>query len=73
MPRPAQVEASEPSEARSPIDEALSEIADWLAKNLSVKEQAEAIADIVGEQAVKVLTEQGYALTRREGFDSRFH
>jgi hypothetical protein len=51
---------SEPSEvARSPIDEALSEIADWLAKNPSVKEQVEAIADIVGEQAVKVLTEYG--------------
>lgn len=45
---------SEPSEARSPIDAALSEMADWLAKNPSVKEQAEAIAHIVGEQAVKV-------------------
>jgi hypothetical protein len=61
-----------PSEARSPIDEALSEIADWLAKNPSVKEQAEAIADIVGEQAVKVLTEYGYALTRRELTSSHF-
>lgn len=63
---------SEPSEARSPIDEALSEIADWLAKNPSVKEQAEAIADIIGEQAVKVLTEHGYALTRRELTSSHF-
>jgi hypothetical protein len=63
---------SGPPEARSPIDEALSEIADWLAKNPSVKEQAEAIADIVGEQAVKVLTEHGYALTRRELTSSHF-
>ena len=55
-----------PSEERSPIDEALSEIVDWLVKNPSVKEQAEAIADIVGEQTVKVLTEHNYALTRRE-------
>lgn len=63
---------SEPPEARSPIDEALSEIADWLAKNPSLKEQAEALADIVGEQAVKVLTEHGYALTRRELTSNHF-
>src|ERR1700730_15626243 len=63
---------SGPSEARSPIDEALSEIVDWLVKTPSVKEQAEAIADIVGEQTVKVLTEHGYALTRRELTSSHF-
>lgn len=63
---------SGPFEARSPIDEALSEIADWLGKNPSAGDQAEAIADIVGEQAVKVLTKHGYALTRRELTSSHF-
>jgi hypothetical protein len=53
-------------EAKSLIDKAVAEVTDWLATNPSVEAQTEAIADIVGEQAVKVLIEHGHAATRHE-------
>jgi hypothetical protein len=54
----------EPHETPSAIDAAAAEVADWLARNPSIKDQAGAIAGIVGEQAVRVLSEYGRVTTR---------
>jgi hypothetical protein len=64
-------EASEPTVPRPPerdsdpvLRTALEEITDWLAENPTVKGQAGAFANQVGEQVVEVLTQYGYEADR---------
>jgi hypothetical protein len=46
------------------VDTVIAEITDWLAKNPSINEQVGAIADIVGEQTVAILSQYGHVISR---------
>jgi hypothetical protein len=57
---------------KSAVSVAVTEVVNWLASNPSVKDQAEAIAEIVSEQAVEMIAKYGEAPTRREMGSSHF-
>ena len=48
------------------VQNAVTEIIDWLAENPTAAEQVTAIADLVAEQAVEALNKHGHATSRQE-------
>lgn len=59
-------------EWRAAVCTAVTEVVNWLASNPSVKDQAEAIADIVSKQAVEMIAKYGETPTQRQLASSHF-